>query len=32
MFNRFLAMWNNTNKETGKGLTYHSYSAELTQF
>lgn len=31
VFNRFLAHWNNTYKETGKGLTYHSCSAELTQ-
>lgn len=31
VFNHFLAMWNNTYKETGKGLTYNSCSAELTQ-
>ncbi len=31
VFNRFLTMWNNTYKETGKGLTYNSCSAELTQ-
>ena len=31
IFNRFLTMWNSTYKETGKGLTYHSCSAELTQ-
>ncbi|MGG2016069.1 IS200/IS605 family element RNA-guided endonuclease TnpB [Bacillus sp. S10(2024)] len=31
VFNRFLARWNHTYKETGKGLTYHSCSAELTQ-
>lgn len=31
VFNRFLAMWNNKYKETGKGLTYDSCSAELTQ-
>ena len=31
VFNRFLALWNDTYKETGKGLTYHSCSAELTQ-
>ncbi|MEN1939022.1 IS200/IS605 family element RNA-guided endonuclease TnpB [Paenibacillus sp. 102] len=31
VFNRFLALWNETYKETGKGLTYHSCSAELTQ-
>ncbi|KAB7666289.1 IS200/IS605 family element RNA-guided endonuclease TnpB [Bacillus sp. B1-b2] len=31
VFNRFLAQWNDTYKETGKGLTYNSCSAELTQ-
>ncbi|MGI8282475.1 MULTISPECIES: IS200/IS605 family element RNA-guided endonuclease TnpB [Bacillus cereus group] len=31
VFNRFLALWNDTYKETGKGLTYPSCSAELTQ-
>ncbi|KMN45479.1 IS200/IS605 family element RNA-guided endonuclease TnpB [Bacillus sp. LK2] len=31
VFNHFLALWNNTYKETGKGLTYPSCSAELTQ-
>jgi putative transposase len=31
VFNRFLGLWNNTYKETGKGLTYNSCSAELTQ-
>ncbi|MGH1092561.1 IS200/IS605 family element RNA-guided endonuclease TnpB [Bacillus mycoides] len=31
VFNRFLALWNDTYKETGKGLTYRSCSAELTQ-
>ncbi|WP_019424346.1 IS200/IS605 family element RNA-guided endonuclease TnpB [Paenibacillus sp. OSY-SE] len=31
VFNRFLAQWNETYKETGKGLTYSSCSAELTQ-
>ncbi|WP_394191322.1 IS200/IS605 family element RNA-guided endonuclease TnpB [Paenisporosarcina quisquiliarum] len=30
VFNRFLGRWNGTYKETGKGLTYHSCSAELT--
>ncbi|WP_394189638.1 IS200/IS605 family element RNA-guided endonuclease TnpB [Paenisporosarcina quisquiliarum] len=30
VFNRFLARWNDTYKETGKGLSYHSCSAELT--
>lgn len=31
VFNRFLALWNDTYKETGKGFTYNSCSAELTQ-
>lgn len=31
VFNHFLAKWNNTYKETGKGLTYNSCSAQLTQ-
>lgn len=31
VFNCFLARWNETYKETGKGLTYHACSAELTQ-
>ncbi|MBB6218524.1 putative transposase [Anaerosolibacter carboniphilus] len=31
VFNRFLAQWNDTYKETSKGLTYNSCSAELTQ-
>ncbi|MEN1939368.1 IS200/IS605 family element RNA-guided endonuclease TnpB [Paenibacillus sp. 102] len=31
VFNHFLALWNDTYKETGKGLTYSSCSAELTQ-
>ncbi len=31
VFNRFLAQWNDTYKKTGKGLTYHTCSAELTQ-
>ncbi|WP_433945306.1 IS200/IS605 family element RNA-guided endonuclease TnpB [Paenibacillus sp. SN-8-1] len=31
VFNRFLARWTDIFKETGKGLTYHSCSAELTQ-
>lgn len=31
VFNRFLARWNDTYKEIGKGLTYNSCSAELTQ-
>ncbi|WP_106769147.1 IS200/IS605 family element RNA-guided endonuclease TnpB [Paenibacillus faecalis] len=31
VFNHFLARWNDTYKETGKGLTYNSCSAELTQ-
>src|SRR5690625_88464 len=31
VFNRFLGQWNDRYKETGKGLTYNSCSAELTQ-
>ncbi|MGG3987497.1 IS200/IS605 family element RNA-guided endonuclease TnpB [Bacillus smithii] len=31
VFNYFLAKWNETHKETSKGLTYNSCSAELTQ-
>ncbi|WP_410985664.1 IS200/IS605 family element RNA-guided endonuclease TnpB [Bacillus cereus] len=31
VFNHFLALWNDTYNETGKGLTYPSCSAELTQ-
>jgi putative transposase len=31
VFNRFLAQWNDRYKETRKGLTYNSCSAELTQ-
>src|SRR5690625_1079088 len=31
VFNRFLGRWNDTYKETGKGLTYSSCSAELTK-
>ena len=31
VFNRFLAQWNDTYKETGKGLTYYFCSLELTQ-
>lgn len=31
VFNRFLARWKDTYKETGTWLTYHSCSAELTQ-
>ena len=31
VFNRFLGRWNDTYKETGKGLTYKSCSAELTK-
>ena len=31
MFNHFLAKWNETYKETGKGLSYNSCSAQLTQ-
>jgi len=29
VFNHFLALWNDSYKETGKGLTYHSCSAKL---
>jgi putative transposase len=31
VFNHFLAKWNETYKETGKGLTYNSCSSELPQ-
>ncbi|PGT59715.1 transposase, partial [Bacillus cereus] len=31
VFNHFLALWNDTYKESGKGLTYPSCSAKLTQ-
>ncbi len=31
VFNHFLSLWNDTYKETGKGLTYGSCSAELTK-
>lgn len=31
VFNHFLAKWNSTYKETGKGLTYHTCSSQLTQ-
>ncbi|MED0993685.1 IS200/IS605 family element RNA-guided endonuclease TnpB [Bacillus nitratireducens] len=31
VFNHFLALWNDTYKEVGKGLTYSSCSAKLTQ-
>jgi len=31
VFNHFLAKWNETYQETGKGLTYNSCSAQLTQ-
>ncbi|WP_368652919.1 IS200/IS605 family element RNA-guided endonuclease TnpB [Ornithinibacillus sp. 4-3] len=31
VFNHFLRQWNETYKETGKGLTYHACSAELTK-
>ncbi|WP_121616547.1 IS200/IS605 family element RNA-guided endonuclease TnpB [Virgibacillus halodenitrificans] len=31
VFNRFLGQWNDTYKETGKGLTYNSCSSELTK-
>ena len=31
VFNHFLTKWDNAYKETGKGLTYNSCSAQLTQ-
>lgn len=31
VFNHFLAKWNDTYKATGRGLTYNSCSAQLTQ-
>ncbi|PFA58437.1 transposase, partial [Bacillus sp. AFS015896] len=31
VFNHLLALWNDTYKKAGKGLTYPSCSAELTQ-
>ena len=31
VFNHFLAYWNNSYKDTGKGLTYNTCSAKLTQ-
>ncbi len=31
VFNHFLAKWDNAYKDTGKGLTYNSCSAQLTQ-
>ncbi|MGI8282070.1 IS200/IS605 family element RNA-guided endonuclease TnpB [Bacillus mycoides] len=31
VFNHFLALWNDTYKEAGKGLTYPACSAKLTQ-
>lgn len=31
IFNHFLAKWNDTYKETGKGLTYNTCSSKLTQ-
>ncbi|MCU6796899.1 IS200/IS605 family element RNA-guided endonuclease TnpB [Paenibacillus sp. WQ 127069] len=31
VFNRFLALWSNTYKKTGKGLSYRACSAELTK-
>ncbi|MDM5430996.1 RNA-guided endonuclease TnpB family protein [Bacillus mycoides] len=31
VFNHFLALWNDTYKESGKGVTYPSCSAKLTQ-
>ncbi|EMA6344896.1 IS200/IS605 family element RNA-guided endonuclease TnpB [Bacillus cytotoxicus] len=31
VFNHFLAKWNDTYKETGRGLTYNTCSSQLTQ-
>ena len=31
VFNQFLGQWNDTYQKTGKGLTYHTCSAELTK-
>ncbi|WP_163578607.1 helix-turn-helix domain-containing protein, partial [Gracilibacillus thailandensis] len=31
VFNHFLAKWNDTYQETGKGLTYNACSAQLPQ-
>ena len=31
VFNHFLAKWNDTYKETGKGLTYNACSSQLTK-
>ena len=31
VFNHFLAKWNDTYKETGKGLNYNACSSQLTQ-
>ncbi len=31
VFNHFLSLWNDTYKETGKGLTYNTCSAQLTE-
>ncbi|MBP1913380.1 putative transposase [Lederbergia galactosidilyticus] len=31
VFNHFLAQWNDTYKDTGKGLTYNACSSQLTQ-
>jgi putative transposase len=31
VFNHFLAQWNETYEQTGKGLTYHTCSSQLTQ-
>ncbi|WP_153723682.1 RNA-guided endonuclease TnpB family protein, partial [Sporosarcina cascadiensis] len=31
VFNQFLGQWNDTYQKTGKGLTYHLCSAELTK-
>jgi putative transposase len=31
VFNHFLAQWNETYQQTGKGLSYHTCSSQLTQ-
>ncbi len=31
VFNHFLSLWNDTYKETGKGLTYNTCSSQLTE-
>lgn len=31
VFNHFLTKWNEAYEQTGKGLTYHACSSQLTQ-